>query len=130
MTNNRVLQLLTKLAQENEGIRGKFRLAAGLLYKGHLVATGVNSYKSHPLATKYGKNPEAIFLHAEVDCIKNALKLLSLRELAKCDMYVVRIKNDGSYGNSMPCQGCTRAIAEFGVRSVTYYQEGVGWVTQ
>ena len=130
MINQRVLSLLTKLAKENEGVRGKFRLAAGLLYKGHLVATGVNSYKSHPLASKYGKNPEAIFLHAETDCIKNALKLLSLRELAKCDMYVVRIKNDGSYGNSKCCIGCARAIAEFGIRSVTYYQEDVGWVTQ
>ena len=126
--NQTIIKHLTRLAQENAGTKGRFRLAAGVVYKGHLVATGVNSYKTHPLAIKYGKNPDAIFLHAEVDCIKNSLRLLTLEELARSTMYVVRVKKDGSYGSSCPCIGCSRAIAEFSIRGTVYYCENEGWL--
>ena len=128
--NRTILDYLTRLAENNEGTKGKWKLAAGVVHKGNLVATGVNSYKSSPFAARFSKNPDAIFLHAETDAIKNALKVLTLKELSRSSLYVVRVKKDGSYGNSCPCIGCARAIAEFGIRSVTYYQEGAGWQVQ
>ena len=76
--SKRIFQYLTKLALDNEGTKGRFRLAAGIVHKKSLIATGVNSYKSHPLMLQFGKNSDSIFLHAEVDAIKNALRLLSV----------------------------------------------------
>jgi len=122
--NSTILKYLTKLAMNNEGVKGKWKLAAGIVLKNNLIATGVNSYKTHPMMAKYGKNSEAIFLHAEVNAISNALKLLEPAQLAKCDLYVVRVRRDGSYGCARPCCGCARAISEFGLRNV-YWTEGI-----
>lgn len=123
--NKRFKQTLTDLAIANIGIRNRIKLAAGVVYKNRLVAVGVNSYKSHPLMTKFGKNPEAIYLHAEVDAIKNALRVLSLQELEKSDILVVRVKKDGhDYKTCLakPCDGCARAIQAFNLRNL-YYTE-------
>lgn len=123
--NKRFKQTLTDLAIANIGIRNRIKLAAGVVYKNRLVAVGINSYKSHPLMTKFGKNPEAIYLHAEVDAIKNALRVLSLQELEKSDILVVRVKKDGhDYKTCLakPCEGCARAIEAFNLRNL-YYTE-------
>jgi tRNA(Arg) A34 adenosine deaminase TadA len=123
--NKRFKQTLTDLAIANIGIRNRIKLAAGVVYKNRLVAVGVNSYKSHPLMSKFGKNPEAIYLHAEVDAIKNALRVLSLQELEKSDILVVRVKKDGhDYKTCLakPCEGCMRAIEAFNLRNL-YYTE-------
>ncbi len=123
--NKRFKQTLTDLAIANIGTRNRIKLAAGVVFKNRLVAVGVNSYKSHPLMSKFGKNPEAIYLHAEVDAIKNALRALSLQELEKSDILVVRVKRDGhDYKTCLakPCEGCARAIEAFNLRNL-YYTE-------
>jgi tRNA(Arg) A34 adenosine deaminase TadA len=123
--NKRFKQTLTDLAIANIGTRNRIKLAAGVVFKNRLVAVGVNSYKSHPLMSKFGKNPEAIYLHAEVDAIKNALRVLSLQELEKSDILVVRVKRDGhDYKTCLakPCEGCARAIEAFNLRNL-YYTE-------
>lgn len=122
--SKRIFQYLTKLALDNEGTKGRFRLAAGIVHKKSLIATGVNSYKSHPLMLQFGKNSDSIFLHAEVDAIKNALRLLSVGQLKDCDMYVVRVKRDGSYGLAKPCEGCRNALALYGLKNVYYTHDG------
>lgn len=123
----KIFDMLERLAVSNPGTQGRFKLAAGIVYKKHLVATGVNSYKSHPLMTQFGKNKEAIFIHAEIDAIKNALRLITHDQLAKCDMYVLRVKRSGDTKSSpftralaCPCEGCQRAIVHFGIRNVYY----------
>ena len=120
--NTTILKYLTKLAMNNEGVKGKWKLAAGVVLKNNLLATGVNSYKTHPMMLKYGKNSEAIFIHAEIEALKNALRLVEPVILTKCDLYVVRVRRDGSYGCARPCVGCGRAISEFGLRNV-YWTE-------
>jgi len=64
--NSRVIRMLTRLAIENPGTRTRYKMSAGIVYRRDLVATGVNSYKSHPLMTGPGYNSEQIFMHAEV----------------------------------------------------------------
>jgi len=121
--NERFKQTLTDLAIANTGIRNRIKLAAGVVYRNRLVAVGKNSYKSHPMMTRFGKNPEAIYLHAEVDAIKNALRVLSLQELEKSDILVVRVKKDGhDYKTCLakPCDGCMRAIQTFNLRQIFY----------
>ena len=123
--NPRIQQMLTRLAIENPGVQGRFKLAAGIVYRKHLIATGVNSYKTHPLMNAWGKNEDSLFLHAEIDAIKNALKLIDQNQLAKCDMYIVRVKrfspsdkNKWTYGLAKPCIGCRRAIGNFNIKNV------------
>ena len=123
----KVFDMLERLAVDNPGTRGRFKLAAGIVYKKHLIATGVNSYKSHPLMTQFGKNSDAICIHAEIDAIKNALRLVTQDQLARCDMYILRVKRSGESKNSplvraiaRPCEGCQRAIVHFGIRNVYY----------
>lgn len=117
--------MLLRLAIENPGVSGKFKIAAGVVTKkGRLIATGVNSYKTHPIMLGEGYKPEQIHLHAEVDAIKNALRLITQAELSKCSLYVVRVKKDkhGNYvqGLAKPCKGCSRAITSFGIQKVEW----------
>lgn len=103
------------------------RVSAVLVIKNRVIAFGTNSRKSHPFQAAYGKNKEAIYLHAETDCIKNALKKVSVEDLRKATMYVARTKKANSrpnapdmWGMSKSCSGCTRAIAEYELKRVVY----------
>lgn len=95
----------------------KNRHAAAIYIGNKLVSIGVNQLKSHPLQAQFGINSDAIFLHAEIDAIKNALKRVSLLDLQKATLYVVRTKN-GIAKLSKPCGGCQRAIIHFGIKNV------------
>lgn len=124
--NERIKMMLTRLAIENPGVQGRFKLAAGVVYRKQLIATGINSYKTHPIMYQWGKNKDAIHLHAEIDAIKNALRLITQEQLAKCDLYVVRVKykdlrkKNWTYGIAKPCDGCKRAIESFNLRNIYY----------
>jgi tRNA(Arg) A34 adenosine deaminase TadA len=127
--NEKIVDMLTRLAINNPGVQGRFKMAAGIVYRKHLVATGVNSYKSHPMMYEWGKNEDSIFLHAEIDAIKNALKLIDQNQLSKCDMYIVRVKRKSIkdqtfvHGIAKPCTGCSRAIANFNLRNVYWTED-------
>lgn len=120
------MNTLQQLAIHNPGVRGHFKLAAGVVYRNTLIATGVNSYKSHPMMLQFGKNSESIFIHAEIDAIKNALRVIAVQQLAKCDLYIMRVKRSGPKHNqwirasAMPCEGCQRAIVNFSLRNIYY----------
>jgi tRNA(Arg) A34 adenosine deaminase TadA len=102
------------------------RIVAAIVYKNQIVSYGFNSKKSHPFVIPYQKNEDAIFLHAETDAIKNALKRISVDQLSKCDLYIIRAKQVSSknknmiFGMSKPCKGCAKCISQFGLRSVIY----------
>lgn len=123
--NARVIDMLTRLAIENPGVRSKYKIAAGVVYKKNLIATGINSYKTHPLMWEFGKNQDSLFLHAEIDAIKNSLRLITQEQLTKCDMYIVRVKRSQTnkrwvFGLAKPCKGCQRAIETFDVKNIFY----------
>jgi len=98
-------------------------MGAVLAYRNRVVAVGQNSTKSHPLAAKYSKNEKAICLHAEIDAIKNALKVVDVEDLNKMTLYVARVKRTGLIGNAKPCNGCQRAIETFGIGSVVWTED-------
>lgn len=124
--NKKIVEMLTRLAIDNPGVRNQFKFGAGIVYKNHLIATGINSHKTHPLMAQWGQNDESICLHAEIDAIKNSLKLITPSQLAKCEMYIVRVKrpepesSDWVHGLAKPCEGCRRAIANFEIKNVYY----------
>lgn len=121
----RVIQTLRQAAIDNH-CSMRHKLAAAVVHKKSIVALGLNSYKTHPLMSRYGKNDQSVFLHAEVDAIKNALRVISPDELARCELYVYRVKRAAQYstrwitGLARPCEGCMRAIEAFGLQGVYY----------
>ena len=125
--NPRIKQMLTRMAIENPGVQGRFKLAAGIVFRRHLIATGVNSYNTHPWMNEWGTNSDSIFLHAEIDAIKNSLKLINQSQLERCSMYIVRVKRLSAtdryrwtYGLAKPCDGCMRAITNFNLKQVLW----------
>lgn len=61
-------------------------------------------------------------MHAEIHAIKNALRHISVDELKRATLLVLRTREDtpSGWGMAKPCEGCMRAIAEFGIKSVKY----------
>jgi TPP-dependent indolepyruvate ferredoxin oxidoreductase alpha subunit len=71
----------------------------------------------------------AVFFHAEVHAIKNALKSVDVEDLSKCELYIVRAKRNSTNrkwitGMSKPCSGCQKCIDLFDLKSVYYSKEG------
>lgn len=121
----RHLPLLKTLAETADDHRS--RHAAAVLYRNRIISLGTNHFKTHPFQIKYRRRPDAIYLHAEVAAIKRAIRQLSEKELKRAILISVRIKYDNQLtprlGMSKPCEGCQRAIAEFGIRQVYYTTE-------
>ena len=91
------------------------QIAAAIYHKNKFVALGHNSYKTHPFQARFGRHVDCIYLHAETDVIKNALKYLDIHTIKKSSLYVARIKwLDGNkkemvQGLARPCSGCQRS---------------------
>lgn len=117
--------ILLSMAMNSDHHRSKH--SAVIVYKNSVISLACNRTKSHPFQKRYSKASEAIFLHAEVAAIHNALKRISLRELSKSTMYVCRVRinkeNKSFFSYSKPCDGCMRAIAEFDIKNVMYTDE-------
>ena len=89
--------------------------------KGRKLSYGINSYlKSHPLQQYYAKaagRPDAIFLHAEIHAL---VKLKSKRKPYR--IVVERYLQNGEPGLAKPCEICTQAIQDMGIKVVEYTQ--------
>ena len=126
---DKYFDILQKIAEAVDPV-SRARLAACLVYKNQIISIGTNKNKTHPIARRFSKHEEAIYLHAEVDSIKNALKNISVEELSACSMYVLRVKRperkprEWIRGSAKPCIGCMKAIAQFDIKNVYYTTEG------
>jgi len=123
--NEKILDILTKVAADISEPVKNYRLAAAIVLKNSIISFGVNSYKTHPFQARWSKNKHAIHLHAEINAIKNATKKIDTNLLKKSSLYVARVilDNKGSILSralSMPCSGCQRCIVEFEIRNVIY----------
>jgi len=121
------LNILAEIATKHlSPTSGKARVAASIVYKNNLVSCCMNEKKTHPFQAKYKSNDHSIWLHAETNAIKTALKVLTLDELSKSTLYITRIKYVDAkrtgleFGNSKPCEGCFRCINTFQIRKVIY----------
>lgn len=118
-----------RMAINNHNSLNRAKLAASLVIRNEIISVGFNSYKTHPLQKRFSKNIEAIFKHAEVDCIINALRYVEPEELEKATLYVYRVKKlekdhkEWVDGISEPCCGCKAAINHFKIRKVVYSTE-------
>lgn len=108
-------------------------IASCIVHKGRIVAWGFNQMKSHPFQARFGRNCDSIFLHAEIDAIKNALKTVDTDDLAKSTLYVARSKRVSPLtkqrvgGLAKPCAGCARAIATFNIKRTVWSLDDSGF---
>ena len=134
--NKRILDMLTRLAIDGEGVsNGRVRMSAGIVYRKHLIATGVNQMKTHPLMMGKGYRKDQLYMHAEVDAIRNALRLITPAQLTQCELYVVRVKrphigsSDWIHGLAKPCPGCASTIAGFGISNIHLTEDEDNYIT-
>lgn len=101
---------------------GGARLGAMLVIGNRVVSMGQNLYKSHPLQKRFGKNEEAIYQHAEINCLINFLRNNSVSDLGKATLYVARVVGEDMdlVGEAKPCLGCMKAIDHYGIRKVVH----------
>lgn len=130
----RYLNLLSKIAADiATPIKGNNRMSACVVYQNEVVSFGINERKSHPFQARYLKNDHAIFLHAEISAIKNALKHITVKELERSSLYICRVKytdmkkRELTFGLSKPCCGCERCIHTFGIQNVIYSLDNGGY---
>jgi tRNA(Arg) A34 adenosine deaminase TadA len=112
-----VWTLLKKRAEFAEMVRSS-RHAAAIVCKGQVLGWGVNSLKTHPIMITYGRNAEAIYLHAEIDAMVRCINTYGSDILAKSTLYVLRINKKGELAYSEPCSGCKKAIKAFSIKRV------------
>lgn len=123
--HSKYINILSKIASDLSPVKSA-RLAACVVLQNDIVSFGVNEMKSHPFQARYGKNKDAVFLHAETSAIKNALKYISLHDLERCTLYISRVKFDDAtktkliFGTAKPCPGCFRCINTFNIKKVYY----------
>ena len=108
------------------------RISAALVYKNDIISLGFNRRKTHPFQKLHSKHTEAIWLHAENDCISKALRRCSIDTISRSTLYVYRTKHQESHGEMIgglakPCRGCMRAIASYNIRNVCYSLDDAGY---
>ena len=116
-------------AVRNEGYANAKVVAVITDKNGNIYGRGVNSKKTHPFQKRFAKNENCIHLHAEIDAIRSALKMLHVDDLEKYNLFILRVKKDGPRGKfipglACPCEGCRRAIATFGIKNVYFTKDG------
>ena len=123
----KIMKFVRRLAIDNNGVRNRFKLAAAIAHKKTIISIGTNELRTHPLQGKFKKNNDAVFLHAEIAAIANALNHMDKEELRNSTLYVHRVKRKSSLnhkdwvdGLAFPCEGCTSAIMSFGIKRVVY----------
>ncbi len=121
------LDLLFNMARDVAPVRSA-KIASSIVIKNKIIAFGTNKYKTHPFQASYGVNKDSICLHAEIDVIKNALKRVDVDDLKRSTLYIARVKKEmvspgqcnEVWGIVKPCDGCMKAIINFGIKKVFY----------
>jgi deoxycytidylate deaminase len=122
--NHKVNKVLNQVALDNDH---RYKMASAIVHKANILAVGISQYKTHPMMnTKWGFKEEQIYLHAEVDAIRNALRTFNKDIMYKFDLYVWRVKQiEGEWvtGLAKPCLGCQHMIEDFAFKNVYYSKD-------
>lgn len=130
--STKTMRVLSKVAEASEPF-ARAKIAAALVYQNEIIAIGTNKNKTHPLQNRYAKHKEAIYLHAEIDAIANALRRYDAETVARSKLYIYRCKWTSDkkpvlvQGMAKPCEGCMRAIVAFDIKQVCYTLEDEGY---
>ena len=105
---------------------GKRSKHVAFILKGkRMVAVGINSSKTHPIAKQLKTQRFAETQCAELNaCIKMGLgHKESTPNFSQYTMVVVRVKEGGKLASSKPCVGCQQLIQKCGFKHVIFSDE-------
>jgi len=87
-----------------------------IIIKGGAVQSmGVNVQKNHPTVVAADETPWHCGDHAEIAALKRAGD-----NAQGATLYVARVRPDGSWAMSKPCNNCAQAIDRAGVKRVVW----------
>lgn len=95
----------------------EFRFGAVLVRGNNIISTGYNQgSKTHPIQANMYPDRINTGLHAEIHT------LVGLRpyDSDNSDMFIYRIRDDGSPGSAFPCSQCLIKLKEYNIRRVFY----------
>lgn len=102
----------------------RYHIGCVVVYKNHIISSGFNSTKTHPIQKIYNKErfdtdntPHS--LHAEI----TALVFLKDRhdiDWKKVEIYTYRENKSGELRMSKPCKSCMALIKSLGISKVNY----------
>lgn len=113
---------VVEAARDNTGVKGRYKIAAGIYLRSRLLVLGINSYKTHPIMLSSGYRREQIHLHAEADALQKFLRILPEHMLERCHMHVARVGLDGTTRLAKPCEGCYKLLVQYRIG-------GLSWTT-
>jgi len=120
--NKRHFELAARTALKS---RSKFRLGSVLARRTRVISVGWNDmYKSHPIMDRYKERgiSYTLGLHSEIHaCIG-----VPTSDLIGAEIYVYRIKRNGSPGLARPCRICTSFLRNMGI-SMAYFSTDEGY---
>lgn len=91
----------------------RHRLGAVITKGGSVISTGYNEIR-------YTREYRQHTLHAEASAILKVLKSRRLDLLANAEIYVSRVRPNGSIGLSKPCSNCMDLIKSVGISRIHY----------
>lgn len=94
------------------------RMAAVLITPGGDIFVGRNQFKSHPLQAVWSRNPQSIFLHAEIDALIKYLKRHTF--YYPSSIFVARVLKNNQPALAKPCSGCFGALLHFGITNIRW----------
>ena len=99
----------------------RVRIGAVIVDKNYVVSEGANLSTSHPLQYHYnckvGRVAPKHCLHAEMHAL---VKAKDYGSLANCEIFIARLDRRGRMAMCKPCASCLRALAERGIKRITY----------
>lgn len=122
--DEKFIALLSRIAEDLTD-HVKTRICAAVVLKNQIISFGTNSRKTDPFQARFGKNTHNIYQHAEIAAIKRAKNRISEKDMRNTTLYVVRRKftdtnRNFCYGIAKPCDGCAKAIKEYGIKTVIW----------
>lgn len=113
--NEAFFSIAYEAAKRSLGIKkGWGKVGAALVHKKHgLICSRPNILKTHPLLVKYTNFP---FLHAESSCIIHH----GMDNCYGCDLYITRVKKNGTMTMAKPCDICQALMMEVGIKNFYY----------
>jgi hypothetical protein len=121
-----ILNTLSLFAREKSPEVRNYRICASVVYRHRdVVSLGFPRKKTHPIQAKFGKNKEAIYIHAEVEALLRAMRVTKLNA-KDYSIYIARVKRPGAFstdfieGDARPCKGCGSFIHFCGLSQVIH----------
>lgn len=99
----------------------QFFHVAAIFQRNKILSIGQNSFKTHPLAQKWGHKGN--FTHAELKAAIN----YATNDFNNVSMAVLRIDRRNLLAMSRPCSCCESFLLDSGIRRVFYTNEKGEW---